>query len=177
MRTRGATNDSFPYYNAYFAVRITPGFIENRQNILFKVRSRMESSQSHSEITVGSERGFGFVFSAAFAILSFYPLLHDRPPIYALLGVAAGFLLVALFIPRILRPLNILWFKFGMLLAKIIQPIVMAAIFYLVVTPIGLIMRAFGKDLLRQKMSKDSQTYWQDRSAESDRMGSMKDQF
>ena len=137
----------------------------------------MDSHQAHSEIKVGSERSFGYVFAVAFSLLTFVPLLHGGSPVYWLLGVGAAFLVVTLIRPSILRPLNILWFKFGMLLAKIVQPIVMAAVFFLVVAPIGLVMRAFGKDLLRKKMGPDIPTYWQDRDAEKDRMGSMKDQF
>jgi hypothetical protein len=137
----------------------------------------MDSNDSHSEIKIGSERSFGYVFAGAFTIISFIPMLHGRNPVYWLIGIGAAFLLVTLIRPSLLRPLNILWFKFGMLLARIIQPIVMAAVFFLVVAPTGLIMRAFGKDLLRRKMGPDLPTYWQPRDADRDRMGSMKDQF
>ena len=137
----------------------------------------METSQSHTEIKVGSERSFGLVFATVFLLLTFYPLLHGRPPIFWSLGVSAAFFVVTFVKPAILRPLNIVWFKFGMLLARIIQPIVMAALFFLVVTPIGLLMRLFGKDPLRKKMGPEIPSYWQDRRDESNRMGSMKDQF
>ena len=137
----------------------------------------MENNQSHAEIKVGSETSFGYVFTAAFALLTFVPLLHAEGPAYWSLGVAAVFLVITLVRPEILRPLNLLWFRFGMLLARIIQPIVMAAIYFFVVTPIGLLMRAFGKDPMRQKISSDIQSYWQERTSDRDRMGSMKDQF
>lgn len=137
----------------------------------------MDSHHAHSEIKVGSERSFGYVFAVAFSLLTFVPLLHGGSPVYWLLGVGAAFLVVTLVRPSILRPLNILWFKFGMLLAKIVQPIVMAAVFFLVVAPIGLLMRAFGKDLLHKKMGPGIPSYWQERDPERNRMGSMKDQF
>ena len=137
----------------------------------------MESRESHADIVVGSEKSFGLVFSGAFLILGLYPLIHGRGPILWCFGVSAAFLMATWKVPKVLRPLNIVWFKFGMLLARIVQPIVMAAIFFLVVTPVGLIMRLFGKDLLRQKISADTPTYWQDRGDKSNRMGSMKDQF
>lgn len=137
----------------------------------------MEGHESHSEIKVGSERNFGFVFAGAFTVLSFVPLLHDSQPVYWLIGVGAVFLIVALIRPNLLGPLNRLWFKFGMLLARIIQPIVMALVFFLTVTPIGLLMRAFGKDPMRKEMGPKFESYWQHRDPEKDRTGSMKDQF
>jgi large-conductance mechanosensitive channel len=75
---------------------------------------------------------------------------------------------------KLLTPLNKLWFKFGMILGAIVSPIVMAAVFFLVVTPIGLIMRVMGKDLLEKKYNKKKQTYWIKRSQS---FGDMKRQF
>ena len=95
---------------------------------------------------------------------------------WSLIGSVVFFAL-ALFFPIALKPFNIAWFKFGMLLGAIIQPIVMALIFYLVVTPTGIIMRVFGKDLLNKKLDAEQQSYWIERDQESHPMGSMKNQF
>ncbi len=132
--------------------------------------------QTHSEINVGSERGFGFVFATVFAVISLWPLTGSGSVRIWALAVAALFLAAALVRPSILRPLNRLWFRFGLLLGRIVSPIVMAVVFSVAITPTALIMRAFGKDLLRLKFDPDAESYWIER-ADDGPMGSMKDQF
>ena len=133
-------------------------------------------TQTHSSIDVGSERGFGFVFAFVFALISLWPLTDGGTLRIWALAVAALFLVAALARPNILRPLNRLWFRFGLLLGRIVSPIVMAVVFLVAITPTALIMRAFGKDLLRLKFDKDAESYWI-RRADDGPMGSMKDQF
>ena len=77
------------------------------------------------------------------------------------------------FFPKVLTPLNNLWFKFGILLGKIVSPIVMSVIFFLVVTPIGIFMKIIGKDLLNLKFN-DKETYW---IKKNDPKSAMKNQF
>ncbi len=132
--------------------------------------------QTHSEINVGSERGFGFVFAAVFAVISLWPLTGGGGARIWALAIAALFLAAALAKPTILRPLNRVWFRFGLLLGRIVSPIVMAVVFCVAITPTALIVRAFGKDLLRLKFDPDAESYWI-RRADDDPMGSMKDQF
>ncbi len=79
-------------------------------------------------------------------------------------GIAAVFLGLGLIVPDVLRPLNLLWFKFGMLLARIVNPIVMFVIYVISVLPIGLIMRASGKDLLRLRFAPEESSYWIERT-------------
>ena len=132
--------------------------------------------QVHSSIDVGSERGFGFVFAAVFAVFSLWPLTGSGAVRIWALAVAALFLATALARPNILRPLNRVWFRFGLLLGRIVSPIVMAVVFSVAITPTALIMRALGKDLLRLKFDPDAESYWI-RRADDGPMGSMKDQF
>jgi hypothetical protein len=76
------------------------------------------------------------------------------------LAIAAAFGLAALAAPRMLHPLNALWFRLGLLLHRVVSPLVMGAVFFLCVTPIGLIMRMRGKDLLSLRREDGSRTYW-----------------
>ena len=113
----------------------------------------------NNKIKLGSNRSFGIVFFIVFLIVAFYPLLNDNPLRLWSLIIALIFLVLGLIKSNILTPLNILWMKFGMFLGVFISPIIMGIIFFLVVTPIGLIMRLFGKDLLNLKKNK-TQSYW-----------------
>jgi len=111
------------------------------------------------KIKIGSNRSFGVVFFVVFLIISFYPLSNEGDLRIWSLVVSIIFLLLGLFNSKILTPLNIIWFKFGLLLGKIIAPIVMGIIFFFVVTPIGIIMRIFRKDVLNLKKNKNN-SYW-----------------
>ncbi len=133
-------------------------------------------AQTHSNIDVGSDRGFGFVFAAVFAVISHWPLTGGGGVRIWALAIAALFLAAALARPNILRPLNRVWFRFGLLLGRIVSPIVMAVVFSVAITPTALIMRAFGKDLLRLKFDPGAESYWIMR-VDDGPMGSMKDQF
>ena len=126
-----------------------------------------------SKIKVGSNKNFGVVFFIFFLIVGLYPLINDEG--FRLWAVILSFLflLLGLLNSRVLTPLNILWFKFGMLLGKFVSPIVMGLVFFLVVTPTGIIMRLLKKDLLKLKKS-NSNTYWINRS---DSKSDMKNQF
>ena len=126
-----------------------------------------------NKIKIGSNRSFGIVFFIVFLIVALYPLLNDNPLRLWSLIISLIFLLLGLIKSNILTPLNILWMKFGMFLGVFISPIIMGIIFFLVVTPIGLIMRLFGKDLLNLKKNK-TQSYW---LAREKIKSSMKNQF
>ena len=106
-----------------------------------------------------SNKNFGLVFFVVFLIVALYPLtLSKHIEIWSLL-ISLIFLILGLINSKILTPLNKLWFKFGIFLGKIISPLIMGIIFFLVVTPIGLLMRLFGKDLLNLKYRK-IKSYW-----------------
>ena len=120
-----------------------------------------------------SNRNFGIVFFIVFLIISFYPLTYGGDISRWPLVISIIFLTLGLINSRILTPLNRLWFKFGIFLGKIISPIIMALIFFLVVTPTGLIMRILRKDLLNLKYNK-SKSYWIEKNGPKSKM---KNQF
>ena len=128
----------------------------------------------NQEIKMGSERGFGLVFFCVFLIIAAWPMVSgDSPRLWAL-AVSLIFLALALVRPAVLAPLNKLWFQFGLLLGKIVTPIVMLLVFFLTVFPTGLIMRLLGKDLLNIKIDRSAPSYWIKRDGPA---GSMRDQF
>ena len=106
-----------------------------------------------------SEKSFGILFSIVFLVISIWPLLQGSPIRFWALFIALIFLALAFLKQKSLKPLNNGWIKFGETLGKIIAPIIMALIFFFILTPISLIVRMFGKDLLKLKMSNDN-SYW-----------------
>ena len=111
------------------------------------------------DIKVGSNKSFGIVFFVVFLLISLYPLLNNENIRFWSLIVSIIFLVLGILNSSLLSPLNKLWFKFGIFLGKIISPIIMGIIYFLVVTPIGLIMRLLGKDVLNLKYN-DYKSYW-----------------
>ena len=122
----------------------------------------------------GSNRSFGVVFFIVFLILGFWPIKNGGEINIWLVTISLLFLILAIIKSKLLTPLNKLWFKFGIKLGSIVSPIVMGAIFFLVVTPIGIVMNVIGKDLLNKKQNKKIKTYWIKRDKPT---GSMKRQF
>ncbi len=127
----------------------------------------------NDEIKLGSNRSFGIVFFIVFLLIALYPLISSGEIRIWSLIVSLTFLILGLINSKILNPLNKLWFKFGLFLGKIISPIIMGVIFFLVVTPIGLIMKTLRKDLLNLKYNKNT-TYWIEKSGPKSKM---KNQF
>jgi len=126
-----------------------------------------------NDIKVGSNRSFGLVFFVVFIIITFYPLLGSENVRLWSLIISLIFLILGLMNSKILTPLNKLWFKFGILLGRIISPLIMGIIFFFVVTPIGLLMKIFKKDLLNLKYEKDI-SYWIEKKEPKSKM---KNQF
>ena len=127
----------------------------------------------NNNIKIGSNRSFGIVFFIVFLLISFYPLINGENLRYWSLFVSLIFLILGFFNSKILTPLNKIWFKFGILLGKIISPLVMGFIFFVVVTPIGLLMRMLEKDLLNLKFN-NNKSYWIEKKGPKSKM---KDQF
>ena len=127
----------------------------------------------HKDIKIGSNRSFGLVFFVVFLLISIYPFLKDGNIRIWPLIISFIFLVLGLLNSNLLSPLNKLWFKFGLFLGKIISPIIMGIIFFLVVTPIAVIMRLLKKDLLNLKF-KENNTYWIDKTGPKSKM---KNQF
>ena len=116
--------------------------------------------KSNYNIKISSNRSFGIVFFVVFLFIALYPITYSEDIRIWSLIISFIFIILGLLNSKILTPLNKLWFKFGVILGKIISPIIMGTIFFLVVTPIGLIMKVLGKDLLRLKYKKKDNTYW-----------------
>ena len=110
--------------------------------------------------SASSNRSFGIVFFVFFLIVAFWPLKNDEDLRVWSLIISFIFLLLGLINSKTLTPLNKLWFKLGIFLGNFISPIVMALVFFLVVTPTGIIMRLSGKNLLRINKMKNVKTYW-----------------
>ncbi|MBF0311333.1 MAG: hypothetical protein HQL56_17595 [Magnetococcales bacterium] len=108
----------------------------------------------------GSDRSFGLVFAAVFVLVGLFPLWHGMDPRWWALAGSGLFLGAALAFPRQLAPLNRLWTRFGALLHRLTTPLILGVIFFLVVTPIGLIMRLFGKNPLALQVDRTATSYW-----------------
>jgi hypothetical protein len=124
-----------------------------------------------------SDRSFGFVFAAVFALAGVAPLLHLAAPRWWAVAVAGAFALIALARPQILHPLNRIWLAVGRLLHRVVSPLVMGAIFFLCVTPIAWLMRWRGKDLLSLARRPDLPSYWIARGPCEPHSETMKRQF
>ena len=111
------------------------------------------------KIKLPSNRNFGIVFFIVFLLIALWPILNNKDIRIWSLIISLVFLFFGVINSKLLTPLNKLWFKFGILLGKIIAPIIMGVVFFLVVTPTGLIMKIFKKDLLKLKKN-NSDTYW-----------------
>ena len=124
-------------------------------------------------IKLPSNRNFCVVFFIVFLIIALWPLLKQNEIRIWSLIISFIFFVLGLINSKLLTPLNKLWFKFGILLGNIIAPIIMGIVFFLVVTPTGLIMRFFRKDILKLKKN-TSDSYWINKD---DTNSSMKNQF
>ena len=112
-----------------------------------------------TKIKLPTNRNFGIVFSIVFLIISLWPLLSQNEIRIWSLTISGIFFILGIFNSKLLLPLNKIWLKFGIFLGNFIAPIVMGIVFFLVVTPTGLIMRFLGKDLLNLKKN-NKNSYW-----------------
>ncbi|GLI92907.1 SxtJ family membrane protein [Methylocystis echinoides] len=136
-----------------------------------------ETLKSNRKVELGSNRNFGLVFAGVFAVLAVWPLIrHGEAIRWWALAPAAVFLGLALYADHLLAPLNKLWFRFGLLLHSIVSPLVMGGLFYGAVTPVALVLRAMGKDILRLKQD-DAKSYWIERTPPGPAKNSMGQQF
>ncbi len=123
---------------------------------------------------IPSNRSFGILFFIVFFITSLWPLISRGDIIYWALIASLIFLVLGVLNSKFLTPLNKLWIKFGIFLGAIVSPIVMGIIYFIILTPIGALMRFLGKDLLRINKSKSLTTYWINRDKQKN---TMKKQF
>ena len=136
-----------------------------------------ESFDREERVQSSSNRAFGFVFAAVFLIIGVLPIFFGGTWRLWSLGLSAGFLAAAILAPALLAPLNRLWTHFGLLLHRVVSPIVLGIMFFLVVTPMGLLMRAFGKDPLRLRSEKSRSSYWIDRNPPGPAPDTLNNQF
>ena len=121
-----------------------------------------------------SNKSFGLLFFIIFLILGLWPLKNGENINFFFITVSVIFLLLSLINSKLLSPLNKLWIKFGEILGTIIAPLVMALVYFVILTPLSFIVRISGKDLLGLKFLKEKETYWIKRKKN---LGSMKKQF
>ena len=126
-----------------------------------------------NDIKIGSNRSFGIVFFLVFMLIAFYPIVNQGELRVWSIFISLFFLILGIINSTILTPLNKLWFKFGLLLGKVVSPLIMGIIFFLLVTPTGLIMRIIGKDLLNLKFN-NKKSYWIEKTGPKSKM---KNQF
>jgi hypothetical protein len=107
-----------------------------------------------------SERSFGFLFASVFLAVGLWPAFSGQAVYAGLIAIAAGFAVCGLVIPSVLRPLKRLWLRFGALMHRITSPILLGAVFYLVIWPTGLVLRRLGKDPLRLRLDRAMDSYW-----------------
>ena len=125
------------------------------------------------DVKIGSNKSFGIVFAVVFGLITFWPLIKGNDIRLWSLIISIIFLVLGMINSKILTPLNKLWFKFGIFLGNFIAPIVMSIIFFLVVTPTGIIMKLLGKDLIKLKKNNEK-SYWIEKK---NIKSSMKNQF
>jgi len=128
--------------------------------------------------TLPSERTFGFVFTGIFLIVAGYLWYHDGKPlaIQVFLVLAVAFFAFALLMPIVLRPFNKAWYKLGLLMGRVVSPIVLGILFFILISPIAIVMRLAGRDTLKLR-KQDVQSHWIDRAPPGPSSESFKDQF
>ena len=121
-----------------------------------------------------SNRSFGILFFLVFLGFGLWPITKEMSPNIYLIIISVIFLILGLLNSKLLSPLNNLWIKFGEILGKVIAPIVMAVVYFLILTPISLLVRLFGKDLIEMKFNNSVKSYWIKRKKH---LGTMDKQF
>lgn len=136
-----------------------------------------ESFERDEQVKGSSNRSFGLVFFAVFAIVTVWPVLFGNPLRWWTAPIAGAFLVVAFVAPQILAPANRAWTKLGLLMHHVVNPLIMGLLFFVTITPMGLLLRLFGKDLLRLKRDPQAATYWIERNPPGPSADSMRRQF
>ena len=130
--------------------------------------------QKKHETKLSSNRSFGITFFVFFFLVGIWPLLNNDAVRFWSIIISLIFLFLGIIRSKYLTPLNKLWSKFGIILGSIVSPIIMGLIFFVVLTPIAIIMKLLGKDVLKKKFNNNKKTYWIYREKNK---GTFKDQF
>jgi hypothetical protein len=136
-----------------------------------------EDLTREQQVEQSSDRSFGLVFAGVFVLIAGWPLFHGEALRWWAVAVAAVFSLLALLKPALLAGLNRLWVKLGVLLGRIVSPVALGVVFYVALTPIGLLMRLTGGDPLRLKRDPGAASYWIPREPPGPPPDSMTNQF
>lgn len=136
-----------------------------------------ETLARRDDVKIGSERSFGLVIAAVLCVIAGIRLWHGTSDAAYLLAAAAILAACAVIAPRLLKPLNHLWFRFGLLLHAVVTPIIMGLMFYTTITPIGWLMRAVGKRPLALQFDPDAKSYWIHRTPPGPARDSFSNQF
>jgi len=136
-----------------------------------------ETVSSFRRVEIGSNRKFGTVVGLVFGILGLWPVIHHHSAHWWLIVLAGLFLAAALLFPRSLNLLNRAWFRLGVVLNRIVSPIVMGGLFFGALVPVGWYLRKRGNDLLSLKFDRDAATYWIERNPPGPAPGSLTKQF
>lgn len=139
--------------------------------------SSHERLVSETRVRGSSDRAFGMVFGVVFAVIAAWPFMAGGGIAWWALGLSAAFFGLALVRPAVLRPLNRLWMRFGLLLHKITNPVIMLILYVLAIVPMGLVMRILGKDLLHLKRDPQAKSYWIEREPPGPDPTTMPNQF
>ena len=143
------------------------------------------SEQAHEDYShfgktheLPSNRSFGWVFTGFFGLTAIWPLLRNHGGVRWWAAVVSGiFLVLTLVIPDVLEPLNRLWMKLALLLARVVNPVILGLMFFLIFTPVAFVLRLLGKDLLRLKLDQSASSYWLTRADHGPAGPTMKNQF
>ena len=136
-----------------------------------------EDFSRQEDIKPSSDRSFGLVIATVFLLITFWPLIRGEPVRWWALAIAGVFASLALLWTAVLAPLNKCWTQLGVLLYRVVSPIVLGFLFYVTVTPVALLMRMLGKDPRRLRRDPDAASYWIDRTPPGPAPESMKNQF
>lgn len=136
-----------------------------------------ESLQRNDAVGGSSNRTFGLTFGAVFLVLGLYPWVFGGHLRLWSFAVSSGFVLLSLLMPGVLGPFNKVWTGLGLALHKITSPILLGVIFFLVITPLGLLMRLLHKDILKLKMDRAAASYWVDRLPPGPKADTLENQF
>jgi hypothetical protein len=136
-----------------------------------------ESLARDEEVVGSSDRTFGLTIGAVCGVIGIVRLIFGHSHPFWWLGAALAMLLFALFWPVALHPLNRLWLRLGLVLYKVVNPVVMTLLYAVAIVPIGLLMRLCGKDPLRLRRDPQAATYWIAREPPGPAPETMRNQF
>lgn len=140
------------------------------------IQTHEDFSRGH-EAKKSSDRSFGLVFASVFAIIAFWPLVHHGPVRWWSLGLSAAFAVLVLAAPSLLGPLNRVWTRLGRILNTLMSPVFMGILFFLVFTPIALVMQLLGADPLGLRYDTKRASYWLDKNPPGPASDTMANQF